>query len=117
MTRTGSHKPTAMIPLTDDREVRMKTRSQAVSTVQVSNDRMIVTEWRFAPGTETGFHRHAHDYCVVPITDGELLIEAGGVDSRFPLVAGRSYNREAGVEHNVVNATDREIVFVEVELR
>ncbi|MFN5510460.1 MAG: cupin, partial [Burkholderiales bacterium] len=27
---------------------------QAVPTVQVDNDRVIVTEWCFAPGAETG---------------------------------------------------------------
>ena len=96
---------------------RASNRPKAKATVQVDTVRMIVTEWRFAPGTETGWHRHAHDYCVVPITDGELLIETGADDVRFPLTAGRSYNRDAGVEHNVVNASDREIVFVELELR
>lgn len=95
----------------------MADRVRAIPTVQVSNERMIVTEWRFAPGSETGWHRHAHDYCVVPITDGELLIETGAEDVRFPLSAGRSYSRGAGVEHNVVNASAREIVFVEVELK
>ena len=27
-----------------------KTRAQAIPTVQAENDRVIVTEWRFAPG-------------------------------------------------------------------
>ncbi len=99
------------------RGLRMEERAKAVPTVQVSNDRMIVTEWRFAPGAETGWHRHAHDYCVVPVTDGDLLIETGGEDVHFPLVAGRSYSRQEGVEHNVVNAGEREVVFIEVELK
>jgi len=45
-------------------------RHQAVPTVQIDDDRVIVTEWRFAPGAETGWHRHAHDYVVVPMTNG-----------------------------------------------
>jgi len=32
---------------------------QATSIAQVNNDRVIVTEWRFAPGAETGHHVHA----------------------------------------------------------
>lgn len=32
----------------------MSGRPQAVPTVQVDNAEVIVTEWRFAPGAETG---------------------------------------------------------------
>ena len=39
----------------------MTTRPQAVPTTQIDNERVIVTEWRFAPGAETGWHRHGHD--------------------------------------------------------
>ncbi|HNB27439.1 MAG TPA: cupin, partial [Alphaproteobacteria bacterium] len=52
-------------------------RSQAVPTVQVNNDRVIVTEWRFAPGAETTWHRHSYDYVIVPLTTGKLLIDDG----------------------------------------
>ena len=54
----------------------MSGRPQAVPTVQVDNAEVIVTEWRFAPGAETGRHRHGHDYVVVPLTDGTLRLEA-----------------------------------------
>jgi quercetin dioxygenase-like cupin family protein len=93
------------------------TRPQAVPTVQIDNQRVIVTEWRFAPGAETGWHRHAHDYVVVPTTDGELLLETPQGDVKAPLVAGKSYTRQIGVEHNVVNNTNHEVVFIEIELR
>ncbi len=92
-------------------------RPQAVATVQIDNPRVIVTEWRFAPGAETGWHRHAHDYVVVPTTDGELLLETAEGERRAPLVAGQSYTRQTGVEHNVINNTDHEVVFIEIELR
>ena len=45
-----------------------KDRPLAKPTVQVENERVIVTEWRFPPGSHTGWHRHNHDYVVVPIT-------------------------------------------------
>lgn len=93
------------------------TRAKAVPTVQVSNDRVIVTEWRFAPGAETGWHVHGHDYVVVPGTSGTLLLETRQGDLRAELVAGQAYFRAAGVEHNVVNASAHEIVFVETEIR
>jgi quercetin dioxygenase-like cupin family protein len=69
------------------------------------------------PGAETGWHRHAHDYVVVPTTDGELLLETSGGNFTAPLVAGRSYARQLGVEHNVVNNSAHEVVFIEIELR
>lgn len=97
----------------------MTDRPKAVSTVQIDNDRMVVTLWRFAPGAETGWHRHAHDYAVVPLTTGELLLEeAGGSERRVPLTMGGSYARLTGVEHNVVNPSPvSDFAFVEIELK
>ncbi len=92
-------------------------RPQAVPTVQISNERVIVTEWRFAPGAETGWHRHAHDYVVVPMTGGELLLETPDGNRTAPLTPGQSYTRSVGVEHNVINPTGHEVVFVEIEMR
>ena len=89
----------------------------ATSSIQVDNDRVIVTEWRFAPGADTGHHVHALDYVVVPLTTGTLrLIEPTGVRD-VQLQAGRSYSRLAGVAHNVVNVNDHEFRFVEIELK
>ncbi len=92
-------------------------RPAAVATVQVDNERVIVTEWRFAPGAETGWHRHGYDYVVVPQTTGQLLLETRDGEVRADLAAGISYYRGEGVEHNVVNANDYEFVFVEIEVR
>jgi quercetin dioxygenase-like cupin family protein len=83
----------------------------------VENDRFVVTEWRFEPGAETGWHRHSMDYVVVPMTSGSLLLETADGDRTAELIAGRSYSRAAGVEHNVVNASDHVVVFVEIEAR
>ena len=47
---------------------------QAVPTVQVDNDRVRITEWRFGPGAETGFHVHQMDYTVVPSGNGRLKL-------------------------------------------
>ena len=92
-------------------------RPAAVPTEQVNNDRFIVTEWRFAPGAETGWHRHGHDYVVVPQTTGILLIETAQGPIEAALTSGVSYAREIGVEHNVINANDFEFVFVEIEVK
>jgi beta-alanine degradation protein BauB len=94
------------------------TRPAAIPTVQIDNARLRVTEWRFAPGAATGWHRHAHDYVVVPMTTGRLLLqEPGGAGRYAQLTAGISYSRETGVEHDVINDNDTEFVFIEVELK
>jgi quercetin dioxygenase-like cupin family protein len=84
---------------------------------QIDNERVVVTEWRFAPGAETGFHVHAHDYVVVPLTSGILRLEEPTGAREVQLTAGSSYARPAGVAHNVVNANDFEFRFVEIELK
>ena len=93
------------------------TRARAVPTPLIENERVIVTEWRFAPGAETGWHVHAYDYVVVPQTDGRLLLETKEGDRHAELRVGQPYFRNAGVEHNVVNANEHEFVFIEVELK
>jgi beta-alanine degradation protein BauB len=92
-------------------------RPQAVPTVQVTDKQFIVTEWRFAPGAETGWHTHEHHYVVVPQTDGALQLETPEGIKTVPLVAGQSYARSMGVRHNVINPTDHEVVFIEIEVR
>jgi beta-alanine degradation protein BauB len=91
---------------------------QAVPTVQVDNERVRVTEWRFAPGAATGWHRHEMDYVVVPMLDGELeLVGPDGERTRAKLSKGAPYFRNAGVEHDVINANAFEFAFVEIELK
>ena len=92
-------------------------RPAAVATLQTDNERVIVTEWRFTAGAETGWHKHAYDYIVIPGMDGKLLLESSDGEQLAELRAGQSYYRNAGVEHNVVNANSFEFSFVEVELR
>ena len=95
----------------------MKSRPQAVSKLLQETARAIVTEWRFAPGAQTGWHIHAHDYVVVVLTAGKLMQETANGEIVTDLAMGQSYARQAGVEHNVVNPNAHEFVFVEVELK
>ena len=91
---------------------------QAVATVLTENERTRVTEWRFAPGAATGWHRHEYDYVVVPMLDGRLkLITDGGREDIAELKAGVRYFRNVGVEHDVINANDYEFWFVEIEIK
>ncbi len=86
--------------------------------VQLDNERVRVTEWRFAPGAATGHHRHAYDYVVVPLASGRLRqILPDGSEIIAELSQGQSYFRRAGVEHDVINANAGAFAFVEIELK
>jgi len=95
----------------------MQQRPAAVPDQQTDNARTRVTEWRFAPGAATSWHRHEYDYVIVPLTTGRLLLVDATGERHSDLEAGKTYFREAGVEHDVINANDFEFRFVEVELK
>jgi len=80
-------------------------------------DRVLITEWRLAPGAETGFHRHGYDYVVVCLTAGQLLAETATGSAVTDLQFGQAYARPAGVEHNIVNSGKADFVFIEMELK
>jgi beta-alanine degradation protein BauB len=92
-------------------------RVLATPTVQIDNETVRVTEWRFPPSSTTGFHRHEYDYVVVPMTTARLRIVAPTGESAGELVTGQAYFRQAGVEHEVLNENGFEVVFVETELK
>jgi beta-alanine degradation protein BauB len=89
----------------------------AIPTVQADDERVRVTEWRIPKGAATGWHRHEMPYVVVPIQGGRLKIAAAAGDSAAEMVAGQAYSRPLGVEHNVINDDDHDIVFIEVEMK
>ena len=92
-------------------------RPAAIPTVQIDNEQVKVTEWRFPPGGETGWHRHSMAYVVVPQTTGPLLLETARGPVTSQLTTGVAYSRPVGVEHNVINPGSGEFVFVEIELK
>jgi ketosteroid isomerase-like protein len=92
-------------------------RATAQPTVRLDTPRVRATHWAFSVGAETGWHRHAHDYVIVPLADGRLLLEEpGGATRTTELKLGIPYAREEGVEHNVVNDSAGPFAFLELEL-
>ena len=66
-------------------------KGTAKPVTRIDNNRVRVTEWRFAKrGDNTGWHRHEFDYVVVPLFDG-------GAGNRAPgRVAQRSCDAARG---------------------
>lgn len=90
----------------------------ATSELQHDDRNVRVTLWRFPPGTETGWHVHEFDYVVVPVQGGSLTVETrDGGRAAYPIRTAASYARGKGTEHNILNETDAEIAFVEIELK
>lgn len=96
----------------------MIAREVAQPTILVDDDRVTVTRWDFAPGAETGWHRHGMDYVITTLTPCSMLLEEPGGGTRLvEFAAGMAYRRNEGVEHNVINGGSGPMSFVEVELK
>jgi len=89
----------------------------ARSTIQIDNEHTRVTQWRLAPGEATGRHRHQYDYVIMPRSTGTLRLETSDGINEVKLVAGQSYFRNTGVEHDVINVSDHEFVFSVIDFK
>lgn len=93
----------------------MSTGSHA--EVQLENEHFKVTKWTIEPGGHIPMHVHEYEYVVVPMVNDTMhVVMADGSEIVAELVAGQSYTRPAGSEHQVENRTSAsDVVFVEVE--
>src|SRR3954447_27009883 len=99
------------------KQERRHMTGSAKATVFIDNDRVIVTEYRFAPGDNTGWHLHGHDYVVVPLMDGKVKLSTKDGESFAEMKKGAPYFRKEGVEHDVISANEGEFAFIEIELK
>lgn len=95
----------------------MSDRPKATGDILENTDRVVITKWRFEPGAEMGWHKHALDYVVIYLTPAHLRVETRTGEVPLEIAQGASYLRKAGTEHNIVNAGDADVVFLEVELK
>lgn len=69
-------------------------------------------------GDQTGWHVHGMEYVITAVTDCQMRLELpDGTVNDVLVPAGTAYRRHEGVEHNVINAGDAPMSFVEVELK
>lgn len=93
-------------------------RQAATSTRLIDDDRVRVTRFDFLPGAETGWHEHGLDYVITTLTDCAMrLEEPDGGQREVHMTAGTTYRRDKGVRHNVINAGETAMAFIEVELK
>ena len=93
-------------------------RKLAKSTTQIDNKRVKVTRWDFSRGAETGWHKHNMNYIVVPLTNGSLdAVLPDGKIIKNNLTVGESYTRTKGTEHNIINTSEGDFSFIEIELK
>lgn len=91
--------------------------THASPTLLVDDDRVRVTRWDFEPGANTGWHEHELPYCIVMVVASTLAIHDGANVRHVTLAGGDSYVRPKGIQHDVMNASDHPISFVEVEMK
>lgn len=90
----------------------------ATSDTMIDNKRTRVTRWSFEVGEDTGQHIHEYDYVVVPMESGQLkIIDQDGTILISDLIKGKSYFRNKGTNHNVINHNDFPFSFVEIEFK
>lgn len=89
----------------------------AVRTVLIEIDRARVARRDFPElGDCAGWHRHEHDYVVVPLFDGDFRIENGKETVISSLTTSGSYFGQASIEHDVCNGNSGACSFIEIEL-
>mgnify|MGYP003330296196 FL=1 len=83
----------------------------------IDDEKVRITRFDFDPGQETGWHVHEHDYVITAITDCLMMVQhPDGTQTRSEVHAGSAYSRNAGVRHNVINDSERQMSFIEIEI-
>lgn len=106
------------IILDADIENSANTDMSAERVVLLDNKRTRITQWRFPPGTQTGWHRHTNDYVTVQQSTGCLRLEnADGGAKNIEYEEGRAVSYSAPIEHNATNVSDVEVRVLEIEFK
>jgi mannose-6-phosphate isomerase-like protein (cupin superfamily) len=79
--------------------------------------RVRIMRYTLAPGAATGWHVHALDYVIVPYCDCRVRVETKTGLIEAEMWKDKPYFSSAGAEHNVVNAMDAPLSFLEIELK
>jgi len=90
----------------------------AKNTLMLDDDNTRITQWVFAPGDQTGWHRHEWNYVTVQQSGGSLLLQgADGTKKQVVYEDGRTLSWTAPAEHNAINISDVEVRVLEIEYK
>jgi len=104
--------------LTEKTKTELAEAALAQHSLLLEDDRTRITQWVFAPGDQTGWHNHTHDYVTVQQSGGSLLLQAAdGSEKRVEYEDGRTMSWTAPIEHNAVNISDLEVRVLEIEFK
>ena len=104
--------------LADRTDAERADRPRATHNLLLDDARARITQWVFAPGDRTGWHRHAWDYVTVQQSGGALLLQgADGTEQRVDYAPGRTVAWTAPIEHNAINISDEEVRVLEIEFK
>ena len=91
---------------------------RAERQVLLNNEMTRITQWRFQPGAETGWHRHTYDYVTVQQSGRRLQLERRDGSRLFvDYEYGRTVAYEAPIEHNATNVSDIDVQVLEIEYK
>ena len=93
-------------------------RNICSSTLLIDNNKVRVTRFDFERDQETGWHVHEYDYVIIAITDCIMTLQnPDGTETTSEVSVGNAYSRNAGVRHNVINTSQQQMSFIEIELK
>ena len=104
--------------LTAKTKIELSGAALARHTLLLDDDRARITQWVFAPGDQTGWHNHTHDYVTVQQSGGALLLQnADGSEKQVDYEDGRTLAWTAPIEHNAINISDVDVRVLEIEFK
>ena len=104
--------------LTEKTKTELAEAALAQHSLLLEDDRTRITQWVLAPGDQTGWHNHTHDYVTVQQSGGAMLLQAAdGSEKRVEYEDGRTMSWTAPIEHNAVNISDLEVRVLEIEFK
>lgn len=89
----------------------------AVVEIIEDNARVRISRITWAPGSQTGWHTHAHDYVIVPNRDCRVRVETTDGTIEAGMYRDQPYSRGKGVHHNVISLEAEPFWLIEIEIK
>ena len=82
------------------------------------DDKTKITSWKFAPGSQTGWHLHNFDYVTIQKSGGRLKLESEDGEIKYiDYENNRTAGYSAPIKHNATNVSEEEVRVIEIEYK